>query len=128
MSPILTEEEPQADKATGDVRKSPTVYGIEVITLIEAGMLNPPIELFRDYKKIRLSAKMLVDGRVSFNGELYDSLSTSASEARKTVIGAPSGRKYPQTNGWIFWKCVDPISGQEVEMDYFRKKLLKDKQ
>jgi len=29
-------------------------------------------------------------------------LSLAAAFARKSIIGAPEGRKYHQTNGWVF--------------------------
>lgn len=28
--------------------------------------------------------------------------------ARKSVAGAPTGREYPQTNGWTFWQYRQP--------------------
>jgi predicted type IV restriction endonuclease len=101
--------------------RTPSSYGVEVIHLIRAGLLTSPLDIFKMYKKVRLTATILEDGRVSFNGDVYDSLSTSAGQARKTVIGAPTGRKYPQTNGWTFWKFIDPLTGEEEEIDSLRK-------
>ena len=55
----------------------------------------------------------------------YNSLSTAASMARKSVIGAPPGRKYPQTNGWTFWNYYDTEVGALVEIDRPRQQYLK---
>ena len=40
--------------------------------------------------------------------------------ARKSVIGAPAGRPYPQTNGWTFWMYSDGDSGDLREIDLLR--------
>jgi hypothetical protein len=44
--------------------------------------------------------------------------------ARKTVIDAPPGRPYPQTNGWTFWCFRDPKSGGLRDMDSLRQQFL----
>jgi hypothetical protein len=47
--------------------------------------------------------------------------------ARKTVIGCPEGRPYPQTNGWTFWQFRDPTTGDLRELDSLRQQLLSSK-
>jgi hypothetical protein len=88
--------------------------------ILRAG-LSFPLELEALYKKRFLTATVREDGSVTFDGKSYASLSTAAGMAQKTVIGAPSGRPYPQTNGWTFWKFKDPKSGRLTTMDALRK-------
>jgi hypothetical protein len=61
------------------------------------------------------------NGKVEFDGQAYDSLSTAAGMARKSVIGAPAGRPYPQTNGWTFWMYSDEDGGKLREIDHLRQ-------
>lgn len=76
------------------------------------------------FRENRLQATIQNDGRVVFEGEPYDSLSTAAAIARRTVIGSPLGRKYPQTNGWTFWQCRDAGTGSLQEIDVLRQRYL----
>ena len=46
--------------------------------------------------------------------------------ARKSVIGASTGRPYPQTNGWMFWMYSDD-GGALVEIDRLRQNYLAQK-
>jgi hypothetical protein len=67
--------------------------------LIGAGVLTPPLKLFRTHKGKRLEATLLADGRVEFQGQPYATSSAAAEAARATV----SGKKL-NTNGWTFWQ------------------------
>ena len=44
--------------------------------IISAGLLRPPVELFRRYKSNDLRARIEPDGRVSFGGQVYGTLTT----------------------------------------------------
>ena len=93
-------------------------------TLIAAGLVRPPLELEHDYKGVHLVAVIQRNGKVEFAGKQYDSLSTAAGMARKTVIGSPPDRPYPQTNGWSFWQYRDKETGELREMDHLRQQYL----
>ncbi len=95
---------------------------ITMTDLFAAGSLQPPVDLRKTYKGKLLTARIESDGQVSFSGKRYDSLSTAAGQARKTVIGSPDGRQYPQTNGWTFWHFQD-VNGSWQEIDVLRKRL-----
>jgi hypothetical protein len=95
--------------------------------LIEAGLIEPPFDLTTRYKGRDLSARIELDGRVSCLGETYDSVSLAAAMARRSVIGAPSGRKYPQTNGWTFWRFRDS-DGQPRELNALRERFVAQQQ
>lgn len=88
--------------------------------ILRAGLAFP-LELEAHYKKRVLTATVREDGSVSFDGKSYASLSTAAGMARKSIVGAPEGREYPQTNGWTFWKFKDPRTGQKTAMDALRR-------
>lgn len=83
------------------------VSSVSLQQLIEKGLIEPPLEVQRLYKGHEMSGRIEADGRVTFAGEAYNSVSVAAAMARKTVIGAQPGRKYPQTNGWTFWRFRD---------------------
>lgn len=110
-----------------DQHASPKMLGVGVADLIRTGLINPPLALFKDYKKTHLTATVLPDGGVEFDGTRYDSLSTAAGMARRTVIGAPEGRAYPQTNGWSFWRFADPTTGAAMDIDQLRQRYLADR-
>ncbi len=92
--------------------------------LIEGGFIQAPLELEREHKGVRLAAVIQANGAVVVAGESYDSLSTAAGMARKSVVGAPPNRPYPPTNGWQFWQYRDKQSGELRDMDHLRKKYL----
>jgi hypothetical protein len=98
-----------------------------VPSLISSGLVKVPLELERHYKGAKLSATIQPDGTIIFCGVSYDSLSTAGGMARKSVIGAPDGRPYPQTNGWTFWQFRDPKTGELRDMDSARQQLLASK-
>jgi len=101
--------------------------GTTVGDLIEAGLIRPPLRLEREYKGVQVTATVRPDGKVEFDRQAYDSLSTAAGMARKSVVGAPAGREYPQTNGWIFWMYADEAAGELREIDHLRQSYLTQK-
>jgi len=107
--------------------KSPSAAQATLEKLIAAGLVRPPLELERDYKGVHLVAVIQQNGKVEFAGEQYDSLSTAAGMACKTVIGSPPDRPYPPTNGWTFWQYRDRETGELHEMDQVRKQYLEAK-
>ncbi|MBU1702316.1 MAG: type I restriction enzyme HsdR N-terminal domain-containing protein [Candidatus Eisenbacteria bacterium] len=134
--PVETISGTSSGKATDRHRKSRNVssepkigkppVGISVRNLIEAGLIRPPLDLERTYKDRLLTAQIRNDGQISCLGETYDSLSNAAGMARASIIGTRPGRKYPQTNGWTFWRFKD-ADGQLKEMDYLRQECLERK-
>ncbi len=76
--------------------------GVSLPDLIAAGLLAPPLRLFRRYKGQEIEALLMPDGKVEFQGTLYDSCSTAAEIARGTMTG-----RRMNTNGWTFWQWLD---------------------
>ncbi len=113
------------EEAAKKPHKSPQMMNVAPIDLIKAGLINPPFALETTVKGEYLTASILADGSVLFQGEKFDSLSTAGGTARIKVNGAPpDGRKYWQTNGWKFWKYRDSKSGKLVEIDALRAEYL----
>lgn len=95
---------------------------ITVSNLIQAGLIRTPLRIERRYKGVHLTASVRPDGRIEFGGQEYDSLSTAAGMARKSIVGAPAGHPFPQTNGWTFWMYSD--DGVLREVDTLRQSYL----
>ena len=72
--------------------------------LIDAGILAAPLDIQREYRGKQLSARIELDGRVTFLGQTFDSLSTAAGAARASVTRSSRNGPFPQTNGWTFWR------------------------
>lgn len=108
---------------TRRVPTSVAVQNVSVKQLIEEGLIETPLELTAPYKGHELSARIEAGGRVWCLGETYDSVSLAAAMARRSVIGAPPGRKYPQTNGWTFWRFKD-ADGRLRELTVLRERLV----
>ena len=89
--------------------------------LFASGSLKPPVDLQKTYRGNLLTGRIESDGQVTFGGKRYESLSTAAGQARKTVMGSPDGRRYPQTNGWTFWQFQD-IDGSWQQLDTLRRR------
>ena len=126
----IPKDKPPASKQTAGARAPELLAAMAEATvpsLISAGLIEVPLELERNYKGAKLTAVIQPDGTVTFGGESYDSLSTAGGMARKSVIGAPEGRPYPQTNGWTFWQFRDPKTGTRRDMDSLRRQLLAHK-
>jgi predicted type IV restriction endonuclease len=73
--------------------------GVTLADIIKAGLLVPPVQLFRKYKGQMLEAVLLPDGQVEFQGTRYNSCSTAGQAARATITG-----RTMSTNGWSFWQ------------------------
>ncbi len=87
--------------------------------VIQAGLLKPPLRLFRKYKGKMLEATLNTDGTVRYDGTEYASGSNAAGFARQTVTG-----RYMSTNGWSFWQYTDD-AGKKVTLEETRAVFLK---
>jgi hypothetical protein len=99
---------------------------VTVNDLIAAGAIRPPLALVTTYKGHQLSARIEADGTVTWNGTRFESLSTAAGMARRSIVGAPPGREYPQTNGWTFWR-YRRADDSLAFLDELRRELHEDK-
>jgi hypothetical protein len=93
-------------------------FGIKLTDLISAGLLAPPLKLFRKYRGQIMESTLLPDGGVEFQGVNYDSCSTAAEVARSTITG-----RRMSTNGWDFWQCLD-ADGKKRTLEAVRDQFL----
>lgn len=96
--------------------------GISLADLISAGLITPPLAIFKIYRGRRFTARIALDGSIVFRGKSYESLSAAAGTARKELIDTPRGFDYPPTNGWTFWRFVDS-SGRTRTLASLRMRL-----
>ena len=94
---------------------------VTLAELISSGTVRPPLDIETAYKGHQLTARIESDGNVVWNGTSFDSLSMAGGMARKSIVGAPAGREYPPTNGWIFWRFRD-ADGRLAFLDVLRQR------
>jgi predicted type IV restriction endonuclease len=102
-------------------QKGKKTYAANMLDVISAGLLVPPIKLFREYRGKLMEATLLPDGAVEFEGTRFSSCSTAAETARSTM----TGRKM-NTNGWSFWQYLDE-QGKKLTLFEARERFLKMK-
>jgi predicted type IV restriction endonuclease len=98
--------------------KAKSHFGVTLSDVIAAGLIKPPLPLFRKYKGRLLEATLHADGSVEFQGTRHPSCSTAAEIARGTVTG-----RRMNTNGWSFWQCRDG-DGKAKELIAIRTEFL----
>ena len=81
-----------------------------------SGGLPRGLRLRNIYKGVVVMAEVIVDGKIIFDGQTYESPSMAAVAAIQSL-----GSKRKTQNGWSFWKFVDPETGKERPIDIFRK-------
>jgi hypothetical protein len=115
---VVAEQPPPSGRRRSTAQRRDAV---SLQDLIASGLIHPPLGLEKTYLGQQLSAQVERDGRVTFRGRPYDSLSTAGGAARASVPGAPDDREFPQTNGWTFWRFRDS-DGRSKLMDELRQR------
>lgn len=112
-------------KRTAGRKKHQVPHWLSLAHLIEAALIEAPLDLEATFKGRRLEATVRPDGTVIFAGKVYTSLSVAADIARNAVTGPPSGgRLYWHTNGWTFWKYRDDETGRLEVVHSLRQRYL----
>ncbi len=120
--PLVHDSAPVVSEAPVDVppRQATVSPKSGLPRLIQAGLIQPPLELQRTYKGHTLSARIEADGSVTFRDKSFGSLSKAGNAA---WIAAGYGGKRPSANGWRFWKFTD-TDGQVKSIDVLRRRYL----
>ena len=92
--------------------------GVKLSDIVAAGILSPPLKLFRKYRGRTLEATLLPDGSVGFQGANYQTCSLAANVARGSITGRPMS-----TNGWVFWQYLD-AKGVTRTLDHARQQYV----
>jgi len=109
----------------GENRKTKVITGpVSLKSLVEAGLLRVPTEIFATYKGKDLRATVSPDGAIVYRGGRYPSLSAAAIRAQELILGPEGGRK-PATNGWVFWRMQDMETGERVPLSVLRDRYLR---
>jgi hypothetical protein len=82
-----------------------------LVDIIKAGLLSPPVELFREFKGSMLKAILKSDGTLEFQGKPF-----------RTCSGAAVAATGRSTDGWDFWQCMNS-EGKKSTLKDLRKKL-----
>ncbi len=98
-------------------------HGVSVMDLIEAGLIVPPVQVEREYKGTKLTARIDRHGHVQYGNDVYDSLSSAAGAARASVIGLREDGRSPPTNGWTFWNVPGP-GNEATPLEDLRRQFL----
>ena len=86
-----------------------------------------PLQVEKHYKGVRPEATIVQSGQVVWDGTPYDSLSTAAGMARKSVIGTATERGIPATNGRVFWQRQDGETGRLRHVSELRRQYLEQR-
>ena len=114
--------DPRADRG-----RTAASYDASLKDLLDAGLIQPGLELRKRYLGTDLRATVEPDGRVRVGSEVYKSLSIAGGAARVIAKGPPAdGRRYYQTNGWSFWQYTDE-AGRHHELDEIRQRYLAER-
>ncbi|MFH0946111.1 MAG: hypothetical protein V2A76_13005, partial [Planctomycetota bacterium] len=97
--------------------------GVSLADLIEVGILRPPLDVSRSYRKAVVRARIEKDGTVTFEGKRAESLSKAADLAREKVLRGLGEKVTINTNGWTFWQFADG-SGRKQAVDVLRQEYL----
>jgi hypothetical protein len=108
------ERPPSADKPQVATSRA-MAHGVALTDLIAAGILTPPLKLFRKYKGQMVEAELRPDGQIVYQGVNYTTPSRAAKKAAQREHGV---------GGWTFWQYRDP-TGKRACLDDARKKFLK---
>jgi hypothetical protein len=108
-----------AQEKSGSPRKMVTLEEV-----LKGGGLKAPVKLLANYLGHELEATIRSDAKIEMGGEVFNSLSLAAGYARKPHFeGKVAKGKYPPTNGWEFWRCLDPKSGAMVPLSEIRSRI-----
>lgn len=113
---IVNEKLSEAARRAATTRE--TQAGIKLSDIVAAKAVSTPLRLVRKYRGREFEAKLRSDGKVEFDGEVFDSCSRAAGVARGKVTGQPMS-----TNGWEFWQFLGS-DGRKMTLGDVRQKLL----
>jgi hypothetical protein len=85
-------------------------YGISTTELIASGLVKPPMQLEHNRGDHRLIAQLESDGRITWQGNAYSSLSSAGGAALTSIIGRNAKGAKRVTDGWEFW-CFRDAEG-----------------
>lgn len=122
MTDVSVDSAPRLRISKGKRSRTRVVSTASLESLIAAGILKAPLEVFAEAGGQRFVARIDADAVVTFDGKTFDSLSAAASAARAKSHGRRANSGELATNGWEFWKWTNE-SGQSRPIGDLRQKL-----
>jgi hypothetical protein len=102
----LVQPKRKAKRSAKAKSKAPVQGGQTLLSLIEAGVLKPPVHLTRTYKGKALAAVVQATGMIRIGREEFGTPSAAAVAAMESVTGTRA-----TVNGWDFWQVAGPDGG-----------------
>ena len=117
-TPVLSLSEKEKLKVHGKVK---------IVHLINEHLLKIPARLEALYKDIQLTALITKDGKIVYEGKAYATPSGAAIVAKNSVTNPPDGKAFLPTDGWTFWKYLNPDTGRLRSLNRVRAMYLMSK-
>jgi len=94
--------------------------------LLDMGKLSTGTILEATYLGQRRTAEVLPDGRITYDGTVYKSLSAAGGALMLDLKALGKGSDWaPSTDGWFFWRTRDEKTGELVTMKEVRRRAAK---
>lgn len=120
LMPFILEKGPKTrkkNKGPSSQKNSPKQYGINVIDLIEAKIIEPNTKIINTVDGQEYEALITPNGKIKLVHNDTTTVYNSLSSAAKEIMGRP-------INGWVWWQIED--SSGRKDLDYYRQKFIRD--
>ena len=97
---------------------------VGLLDLISAGLIIPPQEIRAIYLGKNFTANITKEGKIRFKGKTYSSVSTAATQAKKSISDTAVDNNVLKTNGWRFWKYCNRETGKWLYLRRLRSHYL----
>ncbi len=98
-------------------------FGISPLQLIEAGLIKAPLHLEHVRGDHRVLAQLETNGKITWQGVEYTSLSAAGGAALTSIIGHNAKGGSRATDGWEFW-CFRDGDGSLKAINILRQRYL----
>jgi hypothetical protein len=99
---------------------------VRVSDMIDGGRLQAGCVLSGHYLGKTYEALLHRDGRVTFNGEQYSSLSAAGRAVKSSAHGSSGSASNFATDGFDFWRTKDARAGDTVPIKEIRRRTAED--
>ncbi len=124
---LITNRLPRASSAKASLSSPRGVLPVDgsrltIIELIQSKRLTAKTGLIHKSRRGDLHAAIESDGRVTFEGKQWPTLSSAGAAARRSEApGRWKSDNVPATNGWTYWYIRHPKTGALMTMDDFAR-------
>jgi predicted type IV restriction endonuclease len=119
-TPVPKSEEPS--ERPRSKRISPGERSLSLIDLLGRRGLAAGATLEMTYFGESNTAEMLADGRISYRGTVYETLSAAGEAVKVAVRGNDLPKSVLATDGWSSWRTVDGKTGELITIKELRRR------